>query len=311
MRYLDYREVRKHGTFRFPVAWYTENPKTPRYLMTFHWHDEYEIVRVLKGTFPLSLDGYIYHVSKGECIIIPSGVIHGGTPENCYYECIVFDPSILSVNSNHASAQLLQRIVDREELPELFVWPAGSAIASISDHLSETLTLRSPGYELAAQGYFYLLFSEMIRSEILVPAEKEKLNPSGKSVKKVLNYISDHYMEPIRLTDIAGLAGMNANYFCGLFKEFTGQSPMSYLNYYRIECACEMLAAGDITIPEAAWQCGFRDVGYFTRCFKKQKGITPSRYVKLSFLPDDDTSTYRDHSAFESGSDIIKRKRAQ
>ena len=90
-------------------------------------------------------------------------------------------------------------------------------------------------------------------------------------------------MEQIRLEDMASLAGMNPNYFCGLFKSFTGQSPLSYLNYYRIECASEMLAARDITIPEAAEQCGFRDVGYFTRCFKKQKGMTPSKYMKQSF----------------------------
>jgi AraC-like DNA-binding protein len=283
MKYLDYRENRKHGSFRFPVAWYGENPRTPRYLMTFHWHKEYEIVRVLKGTFPLSLGGYLYHISAGECIIIPSGVIHGGTPQDCWYECVLFDPAILEVGSNHISTPLLQRIISREEIPELFVWPAGSMIASIAGHLSEIMTSRPPGYELAAQGYFYLIFSELIRSEVLVPAEKEKLNPSGKSVKKVLDYISEHYVEQIRLEDMASLAGMNPNYFCGLFKSFTGQSPLSYLNYYRIECASEMLAARDITIPEAAEQCGFRDVGYFTRCFKKQKGMTPSKYMKQSF----------------------------
>ena len=283
MRYLDYRETRKHGTFRFPVAWYHENPRTPRYLMTFHWHVEYEIVRVLKGSFPLSLDGYIYHVSAGECIIIPSGVIHGGTPEDCFYECILFDPSILTVGSSHIIMPLLQKIIDRDVLPQLFVWPAGSMIASAAGHLSEVLTQRPQGYELAVQGYLFLILSELVRSEVLLPAAQEKLNPSGKSVKKVLDYISDHYMEPITLTDIADLAGMNANYFCGLFKDFTGQSPMAYLNYYRIECASEMLLSRSITIPDAAWQCGFRDTGYFTRCFKRQKGMTPSQFLKRSF----------------------------
>ncbi len=283
MKYLDYRETRKHGTFRFPVAWYHENPRTPRYQMTFHWHAEYEIVRVLQGIFPLSLDGHIYNVSKGECIIIPSGVIHGGTPQECDYECILFDPAILSVNNSHISSPVLQKITDREESPELFVWPARSAIAAIAGQLSQSLTRRPQGYELAVHGLFFLLFSELIRNEVLVPSDKNHVNPSDKCVRKVLDYISEHYMEPIRLSDVADLAGMNANYFCGLFKAFTGQSPMSYLNYYRVECACEMLATRNITIPDAAWQCGFRDVGYFTRCFKKQKGLTPSQYIKQSF----------------------------
>ena len=284
MKYLSYREIRKHGTFSFPVAWYYETPRTPRYLMPFHWHDEYEIIRVLRGSFPLSLDGKIYRICQGECIIIPSGVVHGGTPEDCIYECIVFNPALLNVSSSsHAVAPFLQRILDHTEAPSLTVCPADSPISSVSEKISQAITFKAPGYQLATQGYIYVLFSEMVRAGILVQVEQERKHPGEESVKAALDFIADHYMEQIRLKDIAALAGMNSNYFCGLFKSYTGQSPMAYLKYYRVECACEKLAASSITVAEAAWECGFRDVGYFTRCFRRQKGVTPSKYLKSHF----------------------------
>lgn len=65
-----------------------------------------------------------------------------------------------------------------------------------------------------------------------------------------------------------------------LFKETIGKTPIEYLNAYRINVACEQIKYLDKQITEVALDCGFTDLSYFTKVFKKYMGITPSEYLK-------------------------------
>ena len=96
----------------------------------------------------------------------------------------------------------------------------------------------------------------------------------------MLNYIALHYTEPLSLGELAGCAHMNPNYFCRFFREMTRKSPIEYLNYYRVECACEKLCMTNDSILSIALDCGFNDVNYFIKVFKKYKGTTPLQYLK-------------------------------
>ena len=87
----------------------------------------------------------------------------------------------------------------------------------------------------------------------------------------------------ISLDDLSRIAGMNPKYFCRYFRSLTGRTPIDYLNYYRIECASEMLSTKDITIREVAISCGFNDESYFIKTFNKYKGITPKQFMKSPF----------------------------
>ena len=49
---MNYREEKKHGTFDFPMEFYHVGPTHPRYEMSYHWHIEHEIIRILKGRIP-------------------------------------------------------------------------------------------------------------------------------------------------------------------------------------------------------------------------------------------------------------------
>ena len=70
-----------------------------------------------------------------------------------------------------------------------------------------------------------------------------------------------------------------SSYFCRYFKEFTDRTPMDYLNYYRIEVACEQLSYTDKTITEIAHSCGFYDSSYFIKVFRHYKHMTPTEYT--------------------------------
>lgn len=74
---------------------------------------------------------------------------------------------------------------------------------------------------------------------------------------------------------------MNEKYICGIFKKYTSRSPISYVNELRIDCACHEMTVNNKSVTQAAYDCGFNDSGYFTKAFKKFKGISPSEYKKI------------------------------
>ena len=111
--------------------------------------------------------------------------------------------------------------------------------------------------------------------------------------KTILAFIEEHYAEKITLDDLAGCVCMNKNYFCKFFCDLTQRSPMEYLNYYRIETACGQLLRSDKTITEVALDCGFSDVSYFIKVFKKYKGVTPSQYEEQALHDVFSTENYK------------------
>ena len=95
-----------------------------------------------------------------------------------------------------------------------------------------------------------------------------------------LEVIENHYADCITLEDLSQAAGMNSKYFCRYFKDMTHRTPVDYLNYYRIEQACFKLVTSNESIADIGLSCGFNDVSYFIKTFKKYKGMTPKKYLR-------------------------------
>lgn len=123
MKYINYREERNHGTIDFPIEFYHVTPNHPRYEMSYHWHIEYELIRVLKGKLLMSIGENEFTAVAGDLIFIKGGLLHGGIPKDCVYECLVFNlESLMAVN--HASERLLKKIgSDTLTIPSLIKAP--------------------------------------------------------------------------------------------------------------------------------------------------------------------------------------------
>ena len=63
-------------------------------------------------------------------------------------------------------------------------------------------------------------------------------------------------------------------------KKHHGMSAARYLNHFRIQKACDLLANTDALIKHLSWKVGFRDSNYFCRVFKKEVGMSPTEYRK-------------------------------
>lgn len=281
MHYLEYIENRTHGTPDFPVAFYRVDESHHRYQMPFHWHREMEIIHVTEGSITLYLNGEMQKADAGDIVFINQGVIHGGIPDNCIYECIVFDPHLLM--HTDACRRYIRALTAKNILIHTF-FPAGTQpLCRITDRLSDALQNENPGSELTALGALFEWFGFIYETHSYMQKDENTVPDSGKIqvLKPVLEYIDQFYMQNITLEELAKMAGMSPRYFCRYFHMLIHRTPIDYLNYYRIERACDLLAASALSVTETAYQCGFNDSSYFVKIFKKYKGITPKQYQKL------------------------------
>ena len=283
MKYIDYREKRSHGSKEFPFAVYHVTDEHPRYHMIYHWHSECELMVVRSGSFELNIDGQDHTLYEGDCSLIMGGSLHGGMPLKCVYDCLVFDMAALIKGCPECSL-MLQPVMNHEKKFSA-VLHSGTAAAKYAAEAVDIMLKKEPGYEFFVPGSLLSMLGSIMSTDEMQP-QTEAVQGDMKRVrkfKKVLSFIETHYKEPITLADMAKQCGMNRNYFCRAFKEYTSKTPVEYLNYYRIESACEQIVGTEDKLIDIAMNCGFNDYSYFIKVFKSHKGVTPRDFCRKSF----------------------------
>jgi YesN/AraC family two-component response regulator len=99
-------------------------------------------------------------------------------------------------------------------------------------------------------------------------------------ITDALRFIHQNYQEPLSLQAVSGKLHVNSSYFSSLFRQEIGITFTDYLNQLRVGQACHLLTDTDLRIVEVAAAVGYDDQSYFTRVFRKYKGITPGTYRK-------------------------------
>ncbi len=257
-------ENTQRGTPDFPIEFYHLTEHHPSYQMRFHWHKDFEIIRVLSGTLTLQLNGDACRMEAGDGIFIPGGIVHGGLAEGCIYQCLVFSPSLLYAVPKcraliKAGLASPARFRDDPLLQELF----------------KCFDSDPEGNELAVMG---LLYSITAKALSLQNGKGAAGSGDFNKLKGAITFIEENYHRPITLAELAASCSMSPNYFCRCFKQITAQSPIEYLTAYRIECACIQLILGE-SVTECAYACGFKDLSYFISVFKAHTGMSPKKYA--------------------------------
>lgn len=97
----------------------------------------------------------------------------------------------------------------------------------------------------------------------------------SKAIKKSLEYIDKNYKEHISLHDIAKYVYLSHEYFSRLFKEEVGENFSLYLTNYRMKKAEKLLKTTDMKISQISMNVGYSNASYFSKTYKKYKGISP------------------------------------
>ncbi len=237
-----------------------------------------------KGT--ITADGVDYKMERGSVIIINSGVpyhLQSGEKEVLYFAAN-FDFTYCNAHIStpipptQAPSVEPSQLVDHvtfEDIPELdrVVFSKGMS------HLEQKCTLAEREYSRR------LIFSDGIVSGVLseilfecARAVKTSEQETTDMVEKVLDYIHANFDKPLTNRYIGDIFSFHPNYISETLKRATGMSLHKYLLGVRIARAIDLLEESNDSISEIAESCGFQNIYYFSRYFKKAVGVNPTEY---------------------------------
>ena len=140
------------------------------------------------------------------------------------------------------------------------------------------LASKTPWDSLYAASELYMLFSA-IEKEL----SESRFNLSDQ-MKQSVDYLHRNFTDSsLCLSRLTSLAGVSETHYRRLFHKLYQTSPVQYINKLRLDYAQSLLLSGVYSVVEAADKAGFTDPKYFTRLFRKKKGLPPSAFKMKRF----------------------------
>ena len=226
-----------------------------------HWHDAIEFVYILDGEMEFGLNGERFTASAGELIAVDSAIVHSFRPisESVDYYFLVADDKFFKANGLYTDTTLFERRIKTDEARR----DEYSNISTLSVLMSLFIYMNRHHSRIGKEAH---------------PTEEKKII----MVRSALLYIQEHYKEKLTVEGIAEALHFSKSYLSHSFKEITHTSLISYINLLRCQNARTLMLDGS-GVAEAAADCGFSEISYFTRVFKKTLGILPSEVRAETF----------------------------
>ncbi len=223
----------------------------------------------LKGHGELKFKDKIYSVNPGDAMLLT-------VPEDhCYYFPQNSDSwefifvTIYGRETMRLFRQLQKQagVIARFDIDSLPVQKAFSIInKSEKNEIENQYTASSLSYD------FLMTLIDYAR-----PAEQGESGPP-EFIRRVNDYCLKNINRSASVNDMAKCAGYSRYHFTRLFKKYTGSSPQYFMNELRIRMAVRLLQTEQLSIKEIAQRCGFEDVSYFCKIFRKFQKVSPNEF---------------------------------
>ncbi len=237
-----------------------------------HFHHNIEVVYMFKGTGCAVVDGNEYYIREGDILVVFPNQLHEykKIDEEEYMICI-FKPELLPEFKDIFYSKIPEKnIVSTENKNSLLL-----QTAKIMPEVKDSSKLYK---EQIYRGLLLSFFGELL-SHIQLK-ELGKVNLS--TVKNILYYCNENYLNDISLDDVASKLHVSKYYISHLMNSKLNISFNDYINSLRISDACQLLEAGELDITEIAEKTGFNSLRTFNRVFKNIHRMSPSQYKKMS-----------------------------
>lgn len=251
-----------------------------------HWHEHLQIYYFISGTAKLECGKSNFKVQANDLVIVNPNELHylESTSDNLIFYTIRFEPTFLF--SNHVdllqTKYLTPITLNRIEFNNLI--QDDTELTELVKKVLNEYFNKETGYELAIKGYIYCLVVILLRNHvqhILSQSESAERKATLIRFHPVFEMIEHKYNEKITLFELASTVGLSVHHFCRSFKQLTGKTTTDYINNIRLDKAIYYLKQTDYNITEIALMCGFENVNYFSRIFKRYHSTSPSQYRNL------------------------------
>ena len=275
-------EVLEHGTAEFPIACYFDNLNQK--FNPWHWHEEFEVGIVRENPVMIRIPDRQCCLKKGDCFFINSGILHAiqniGS-KDCLVDSLVFHGRLPGgdMDSIIWAKYILPVQLDPELSLVIFDNIENERAVNLISSAWMECVRNDDGFENNVRYMLtqLFLFIQQENTRTILKRTPKELSSIERS-KAMLRYIKSHFSEDITLQDIADSASVSKSECIRCFRTVLKTSPVTYLNKYRLQYAAGLLSSTSWKISYICDQCGFHEISYFSRSFKKAYGCSPSAY---------------------------------
>lgn len=259
----------------------------PNHRALCHWHEDIEWVYIRSGQMNYYMNGKRVLLNTGEALMVNSRQMHYGYSENgqdCDFIRILCHPKIFITNSVLYQSYIAP-VLSNPSLEYLHLKPEFPEDAEALQLFPEILRIKKEhpaAYEIEAAALLSLLWCCLLRSHPMMPNEAaaKPKEPDLLVQRDMVSYIYSHYSESINLDEIAAAGKVCRNKCCQIFRRYLNQSPIDFLNHYRLEVSCHLLNNTKLSIAEICTACGFNHQSYYSKIFLRTYSCSPRDFRK-------------------------------
>jgi len=256
----------------------------------WHWHPQAEFVLAV-SPLTVVVGEHRFLLDQGDALWINAGQFHmfevREHRSDAVSYAILFQPDYIAPSGSLICQKYVQPLVENPLLPFVVLrrnQPWQRAVIVLLEQVVRTRHEQPNGFELRIRNLiseaWLRLFDHVEQIPCQSPAPKSQL--SQQRLKQMVSFLHSNYQNRISLEDIARSALISKSECLRCFRTHFGVTPFRYLTEYRLETAQHLLRTTHLTAREIAVRCGFEDPGYFGKLFRREKGMTPLEYRRLS-----------------------------
>lgn len=256
-----------------------------------HFHNYLEIGYCYEGCGDLTLGEQDLRFSGNQFTVIPKNYPHTtnsdkGTVSKWEYlfidmESFLHDFYQEGGSNTKKTERMIQKIYSRAVLKNVEDSPK---IAGMIRQILEIMRNTEEFYIDEAKGILAALLVNIARENSAQSVDTEAHDDMAERVttpiSHALDYITLHYMDPLKIEDLAKWCHISETHFRRIFSSYMNMSPLEYINLVRIQTACEYLKKTDSSVSDIAHKCGFSTMSTFNRNFKQVMGVSPCEWRK-------------------------------
>jgi AraC-like DNA-binding protein len=262
------------SSFRL-IHWKSEND---RYF--WHYHPEYEIVFVRKGSGKLHIGEHLKNYEEGELVFIGPDLPHTGFGYGVIGE---HEEIVVQLRKDFLGEEFMQK-PELQQIRKLFERAKqglsfqGKSRKIVASKLQKMLTF-SHFERLVELLHIFDILATTNEFSVLNSADKRfDFNHKDEDrINKVYEYVEQNYQKNIDIQAVADLANLTIPSFCRYFKKISHITYTDFVNEYRINQACRLLFENK-PIADICFEVGFNNISHFNKTFKQLKGVSPREY---------------------------------
>ena len=262
------------SSFRL-IHWKSEND---RYF--WHYHPEYEIVFVRKGSGKLHIGEHLKNYEEGELVFIGPDLPHTGFGYGVIGE---HEEIVVQLREDFLGEEFMQK-PELQHIRKLFERAKqglsfqGKSRKIVAAKLQKMLTFSHFERLVELLNIFDILATTTEFSVLNAADKRFDFNHKDEDrINKVYEYVEQNYQKNIDIQAVADLANLTVPSFCRYFKKISHITYTDFVNEYRINQACRLLFENK-PIADICFEVGFNNISHFNKTFKQLKGVSPREY---------------------------------